>query len=805
MTRPKEVTKRQTRSLSGRLAVLVAALCVTSATVALLPAPASVAAGTGGATAAGSLGEAGLSARISRTEYGVPHVEARDFGGLGYGYGFAFAQDNACELADRVVTTRGERSRFFGPGEKSADGTRNLDSDTYYQGRRQAGTVRRLLDSGAPLGPTAELRRMVEGYAAGYNRYLRDTGTDRLPDPRCKGKPWARPITALDLWNLVYDVNGATGTIPLAPDIGSAKPPTAAGGSTAAAPRTPARPSAVAAEFGSNGWALGRDATRSGNAMVLGNPHLPWVGGLFRFYQVHLTIPGTLDVSGGSLYGTPLVAIGHNRTLAWTHTASDAQHGTFYALKLAPGDPTSYVVDGRTEPMKRSTVKVTVLGADGKLSTVERTLYTSRHGPVMAFGWTATTAYAFRDANAENLRSMNGWLAMAKARDLAGLRTAQQTYQGNPWTYTLAADTSGSTSFTDSSLVANLSDEQLKKCALPGTEDGPNALDGSTAGCDWRTDPDALVPGVVGPARQPRLERTDYVANSNNGPMYTNPAAPVTGIPGTYDTEARLGQRAQLGLRMIAERRAGTDGLGAPGFTGRTLRESMLGNRVLSAETGRDDVVGACRAHPRPTATDGTPVDVTRACDTLARWDTRADIRSRGAALWSAFYDQLRNAGRPYDWDRVPYDPAHPLTTPRGINGADARVPRALADAVQDFAARGIPVDAGTGVTQKWAGVPLPGCTGNKGCFNVVEASPGSGAGNPPGGAFGSTFLMATELTADGPRTHTLLTYGQSSNPASPHYSDQTRLFSRKQWVAERFTRAEIAAAPSLRVTELRG
>ncbi|MEU6238506.1 penicillin acylase family protein, partial [Kitasatospora sp. NPDC047058] len=63
----------------------------------------------------------GYTAKIRRTEYGVPHIVARDFGGLGFGYGYAFAQDNLCQLADHVVTLRGERSRWFGPDGASAD------------------------------------------------------------------------------------------------------------------------------------------------------------------------------------------------------------------------------------------------------------------------------------------------------------------------------------------------------------------------------------------------------------------------------------------------------------------------------------------------------------------------------------------------------------------------------------------------------------------------------------------------------------------------------------------------------------
>ncbi|WP_229898230.1 penicillin acylase family protein [Streptomyces finlayi] len=783
------------------MTLTAAVLCLVSAGALPLVAPASAA---GYRTMGETKAEGNHTARISRTEYGIPHISAREFDGLGYGYGYAFAQDNACELADQILTLRGERSRFLGPdkaaGEPEAGKGVNLASDTYYQGLARAGTVRRLLDRKAPLGPTPELRRMVEGYAAGFNRYLRDTGVDALPDPRCKGKPWVRPITALDVWGVVYDVNRVTGEASFAPDIGAATPPTGKGTGKKSSYKYAQGP---AADFGSNGWALGNRATRTGNAMVLANPHLPWAEGHLRFYQVQLTIPGTLDVSGAGLYGTPLVTIGHNRHVAWTHTASDARHGTFYALKLTPGDPTSYVVDGRTERMERRTVPVAVRGDDGRVTTVNRTLYTSRYGPVLADGWTAKSAYAIRDANADNLRSMNAWLEMGKARDLAEVRAADRRHQGMPWMYTLAADTGGGTYFTDSSAVPNLTARQLKDCLRPGGEEGPPALDGSTSACAWRTDPDALVPGLIGPARQPKLSRTDYVANSNNGPQYANPAAPLTGLPGTYDVEPRISERPQLGLRMITERLKGTDGLGArPGFTGETLRAAMFGNRVLTAETGRDDVVAVCRAHPDLTATDGKRVDVRKACATLAGWDTRADATSRGAALWVAFYDRLDD-GPPDDWYRVPYDPARPLTTPRGIDRTSPRVQRALADVVQGLTARGIPVDTPLGTVQKWAGVPLPGCKGNKGCFNVVNAAPDSGTGTPPRGVFGTSFLMSVELTPAGPRTLTLLAYGQSSNPTSPHYTDQTRLFSRKQWVEERFTPAEIAADPALKVTTL--
>ena len=40
-----------------------------------------------------------------------------------------------------------------------------------------------------------------------------------------------------------------------------------------------------------------------------------------------------------------------------------------------------------------------------------------------------------------------------------------------------------------------------------------------------------------------------------------------------------------------------------------------------------------------------------------------------------------------------------------------------------------------------------------------------------------------------------LLAYSLSSNPDSPHYADQTRLYSKKQWLELPYTEAEVARA----------
>ncbi|MER6004186.1 penicillin acylase family protein [Nonomuraea angiospora] len=733
------------------------------------------------------------SAEIRRTEYGIPHISAKDYGGLGFGYGYAFAQDNLCVLASWVVTLRGERSRYFGPQTKSDDPVRpvaNLVSDVYYKSVADSGVVPRLLARRSPLGPTGELRRLVDGYVAGYNHYLEQTGVANLPDPTCRGKAWVGPITATDLWNNLLDLSRMTGIAGMKEYV--------VGEAEAEGPER--RPAA-----GSNAWALGRRATRDGHGMVLADPHFPW-NGIRRFYQVQLTIPGVLDVSGGSLYGTPVVEIGHNATTAWTHTVSHAQRFNLYRLDLV--DRTSYRVDGRTEPMGRQEVQVTL--QDG--TVVDHTLYTSRYGPVLAAGQTGKVAYALADVNADNLRAADEWLAMARARNLTQLRATQNTYQGMPFVHTLATDVGGSAYFADTSMVPHVTDAQAERCGkpspIPGLEE--YVLDGSTSACLWGRDRDAVVPGVFGPGDRPRLTRADYVANSNNSFWMTNPSAPLTGYPRAFGkARTDLEPRPRVSLDMIAQRLSGADGLGAPGFTLETLQASVQGKRNYTFELMRPDLPKLCRDSTLTTS-GGKAVDVREACRTLRKWNGRATLDGQGAILWREFFERLGQPTEPgepvYSPWRVPFDPARPLATPRGLKSDDPVVRRALADAVAAFQAGGIPLTLTPGQAQRYSSIPIPGCTEGEGCFDRVRMRGILGAdGRYPEVDTGSTFMMAVELTPAGPRTRTILTYSLSADPSSPHHTDQTVLFSRGQWVTERFTEAEIAADPKLRTSTVRG
>jgi acyl-homoserine-lactone acylase len=739
------------------------------------------------------------AAVIRRTAFGIPHILASDYRGLGLGAGYAFAQDNLCVLADDMVTLSGQRSLFFGPDGTTVYGDNNLASDLYHTWVNQSQIVERLLSAPAPIGPSQQARELVRGYAAGYDRYLAEQTVAGLPDPACRGARWVRPVSELDIWRRAYQLAELSSGEAVLGLVVSAQPPGSV--AAAAAPADGLARLLPHTDLGSNAIGIGRSASIARDGLVLGNPHFPWVGDR-RFYQQQLTIPGELDASGAGLYGLPAVNIGHTDQLAWSHTVSTAQTFTLSQLALAPGDPTSYLVDGQVRHMGSSTVTVAVRQPDGSVAPVSTVIYRTPDGPIVALAglldWTATTAYALHDANATNLRILDQWLAIDRAHTVAQLRTAEARYLGVPWVNTVAADSSGTAYYADVQVVPNVSDNLLARCGT-GPPIGLFILDGSRSACGWGNDPGAVLPGLFGPAQLPSLTRTDVVSNMNDSPWLANPAAPLTGYPAIVgDIGTARSRRTRLGLDMIARRLDGSDGLGPAGFTLPTLQATMLGNRNLTAEQGRQAVVAMCRANPTLRATNGQPVDVRAACAALAGWNGRGDLDSRGAYLWRVFIRQADASGVPIEV--VPFNPADPVHTPSGVAADRPEVRRAFADTVQAFTALGVPVDVPLRTVQHYAGVPIHGCDEEEGCFNAIVVD------NPPvvaDVAFGSSFIMAVELTANGPSARTILSYGESANVASPFHADQARLYSAKQWVTERFTDNDINQDPQLTVRSL--
>ncbi len=135
--------------------------------------------------------------------------------------------------------------------------------------------------------------------------------------------------------------------------------------------------------LGSNSWAVSPSRSASGHALLAGDPHLelslPSI-----WYEVHVVVPGEVDVYGVTFAGAPWVVIGFNRHIAWTFTNNDADVVDAYAESVDDnGSPSSYRLDGEWLPLEQR-VEVYRL-PDGRALATDTVRYTHR-GPMRHAG-----------------------------------------------------------------------------------------------------------------------------------------------------------------------------------------------------------------------------------------------------------------------------------------------------------------------------------------------------------------------------------------------------------------------------------
>ena len=762
------------------------------------------------------------SATIRTTSYGVPHIVADNFKSAGFGYGYVFAQQNICLYAEELVTLRGERAQYFGAtgGYLGQLGTvsGNVDSDFFYKllmTKAQADRIKAESSQAA--------RDIVVGFAAGYNRYLSDTGVANLP-AECKGAEWVKPMSEDEAYLRLTQAAIAGSSLNFINSIGAAQPPKATVASFKARPaKVPstkqlAESTMVAAlknlqehTIGSNGYGLGREVTQSGKGIVLGNPHFPWWGAL-RLHQIHLTVPGEkYDVMGATLLGVPLPLIGFNSTLGWTHTFSTDNRFTLRYLALDPSNPTRYLKDGVSKPMTAVPLSIQAKGADGKLTTLSRTLYTTEFGPMLMdkdFTWSSSAAYAIQDANYANYKLIDQVILNGKATTVDGLLQAAATYTAMPWVNTMAADKNGDAMYFNYSVAAKVADAQLAAC-VPGpfqcllASNGLVVMAGTTAACDWS--------GSIGAAQRPSIKRSDYIVNANDSHWWSARDAFLTGYPKIIATGPAAegtvqNERTRTGHAIVRDRLSGADGLAGNRFTVANLQQIYQKSRFFKADKWLPGFTAECLASPTASAA------AKDACIVLKDWDKTHAPLSVGAVLFFEFYAALNQLSDP-SWWSVPFNPADPQETPRGNAGtaaALAKLETLVATAQFDsFAKRRIrPADVQV-VSRPEGNLPIPGgrYTFNNWRGQKTEIAPGtyvySGDPKTNAGAYGNSYMQFVTWDDNGPVAEGILSYGQSSNPAHANFSDQTRKYSAGEWVKLPYTEAQIKADPNYKEIKL--
>jgi acyl-homoserine-lactone acylase len=528
----------------------------------------------------------------------------------------------------------------------------------------------------------------------------------------------------------------------------SASPALAAGAQRALQPR------------GSNAWAVSPARSATGNALLLANPHLQW-GDLFTWYEAQLVSP-SIDAYGASLLGMPLLTIAFNDSIGWTHTVNTYDGADLYTLALSDG---GYLFDGEVRSFDVRMDTLRVRQPDGSLSIVPLPVRSSVHGPVIAER--EGRAVALRVAGLDAPHFLQQYWDMLRARNLGEFEAALRQLQ-LPLFTVMYADVHGRT--------MHLFNGRVPRRPHGDWATWAGAVSGESSATLW-TDVHgyAELPRVVDPA-------TGWLQNANDPPWTTT--VPLVLDPA--DFPPYMAPPPAMSWRAIRSARLMYD---HPSLTLDDFAALQDDTHLELALRIADDVIAAARAHGSERAR--------AAADVLEAWDRTVDAGSRGGVLFEEFARSYQRelGGRPLH--AVPWSAADPIGTPRGLADAPAAA-RALDAAAQAVQERWGSMNVAWGEVHRLRrdGVDLP-ASGSGNAFRVLgydAAQDGRLVANS-----GDTFISVIEFGRP-VRARALMTYGNASQPGSPHRSDQLELYARKELRTVERERGRIDAIRTERV-----
>jgi acyl-homoserine-lactone acylase len=711
------------------------------------------------ATPPAALPELARQVEVRRTTYGVPQIHAENLAAAAFALAYVQLEDYGAGIISGLQSARGRMALV--------EGAARIDSDA--RGRQR---YARAVETFGLL--RADTRAVYTGFAEGVNHFIR-AHRPELPD-------WVEPdFTAQDVFARDISWPGEAamssfvqrladsgdGALLVLDETGSWR--------RAGPPATEARPAAPGDEpgrveagrraatgpdddVGSNAWALAPGRTTSGNAILLRNPHLAWTAG---YYEAHLRVPGKLDFYGDFRIGGPFTVIGgFNAHLGFATTNNAARSHEFYALRADPARPDHVVLDGASLPLQRDVVTVEYRH-EGGVGTAAREFWTSHLGPVVHRS--DSLVYIYRPAAAGEFRAGEQWLEMMKATSFEEWRAAMRIQARTTSNFTYA-DRAGNIFYVWVTTAP----------LLPHPAGGDTlAILATSADQVWSAiAPFDALPQLLNPPG-------GYIRNENDSPHYTNMNAVLPDSFPFWVEPQRLRLRSQHGLELLHNDRI---------FSLEDVVEAKHSMRMLLADRVKAELIAAVRA-AQPAG------DVAAASALLDEWDNTAAADSRGAVLFETWLNRYRSLVGDAGVYAAGWSAAEPITTPRGLGDA-GRAVEAFHWAVPETARLYGAWDVAWGelhrVRRGDVDVPVGGCSGALGCFRVLTFTPAPDGRRVVSG--GDGWVLAVEF-GETPRAYSVLGYGQSPDPRSPHHADQAALFAEGRMKPVLWTEADIARA----------
>jgi acyl-homoserine-lactone acylase len=290
---------------------------------------------------------------IVRDNWGVPHIYGKTDADVVFGLMYTQCEDNFKGIEQNYLYQFGKQAEV--------DGEKSLYTDVQLQ--LIADTAEGIKDykASAPW-----FKKLMDAFADGMNYYLYKH-PEVKPAVFKRFEPW---------YALMFTDGSVSATVTGGINLNETRSFYGDGAESLGAVY---KPGIDERETGSNGFAIAPSKSASGHALLYINPHVPFY---FRS-EVQLVSNEGLNVYGAVTWGQFFVYQGFNQHCGWMHTSSAADVGDLYAEKVIKKDGNwFYEYNGSLKAVTIRKLLINVKKGDQLLQRSVTGYYT-HHGPVL--------------------------------------------------------------------------------------------------------------------------------------------------------------------------------------------------------------------------------------------------------------------------------------------------------------------------------------------------------------------------------------------------------------------------------------
>lgn len=653
---------------------------------------------------------------ITRDDFGIPHIKGRTNADTVFGMIYAQAEDDFNRIEVNYLNALGRLAEAEGESALWTDLRQRLWIDETALKADYAASPR-------------WLQTLMTAWADGLNFWLENN----------PGK--ARVLTHFEPWMALAFSEGSIGG-----DIESVSP--TALQNFIEARNLPLPPSETGARptepSGSNGFAVAPSNSKTGNALLLINPHTSF---FFRS-ESQMTSDEGLNAYGATTWGQFFIYQGFNNHVGWMHTSSGADVIDEFALtiEMKDGQP-GYRYGPEWRPLKRRDITLAI--KDSAPRTI--TTWASHHGPIV---------------RAEG----DKWIAVAlmhkpsAALQQSWLRTTATSLKDYLKIADLRANSSNATLFASrQGDIAYLHPQFMPR--RDNRFDYTRPVNGNDPATHWQGEHAVTdLPNVINPS-------TGWVMNTNNWPWSAaGPASPKQSDYPRYIDSKTENPRGINAVRVLSENKS---------FTLDTLIDAAYDSRLSAFETLIPGLVAAFDALP---PTDPLRLTLQGPIEALRSWNHRWAIDSIPTTLATRWAERLWTRhgaqARAERAEMISY--LHEQVTPLDKLTTLADTKAAL---ISDWGKWQVPFGEinryqrvspaiDQAFTDAAPSIPVPFASANWGSLASYGTVRPEGAKRQYG-RYGNSFVAVVEFGKT-VQAKAIMAGGQSGNPASPHYDDQS-------------------------------